>query len=97
MGYLFVHYTDGIYQISKKVRVEDGEETQISKLLEDMGLNKEMFEVQEDDKIVYTLGGYTYYLEDRKSFSAINKAIEKILLEDSKRKKKAEEFKVSFE
>ncbi len=92
MGLLFINYTDGLFRVSKKARLEDFEEHKVTKLLAGFGLKKELFEIQDDGVIIITLGGYSYYVEDRSRYSEIYEGIMKILLEDKGRQKASKDL-----
>ncbi len=90
MGLMFINYSDGLFKVSKKARLEDYEEDKITRFLGSLGLKKELFEIQDEGVIIITLGGYSYYVEDRKRYPEIYESVRKIMLEDRRRLKAAE-------
>jgi hypothetical protein len=95
MGYLFIRYTDGMFDITKRARVGEPEEKEIIDVLKSFKLEPELLELESYDTTTFSVGGYTFYLNDDTSFNAIMAKIEEILLKDKERAKKVKSSKKS--
>jgi len=88
MGYLFIRYTDGLYDVNKKVRIDESEEKEIIKVLKSFELKPELMELESYDTTTFSIAGYTFYLNEDFKFNLIMKKVDDLLLKDAERKKK---------
>jgi len=88
MGQLFIRYTDGVFEITKKTRIDDSEARKLKEIMEHFLLKPELIEVQEYSTTTFSFGGYTYYLNDDYKFDEIMRRVETVLLKNTERKRK---------
>lgn len=86
MPVIFIRYTDGLYDITKKVHVENDEQERMVTILNKHKIPKDFIEVQGYDTPTFVIDGYTYYVNDWPRFHEICDEFETILLADKDRK-----------